>query len=176
MIKKIMAVDLTPCERRAKELGFRHMPLRELKALCESDGVDIVEMLVTLPERLPNDESPEEIARVHTNLINKRVALQMNGARVIDCPTKKSASLPSGFKQSDDARLMLMTLTQALKLRPDFVLLFAADGDFAPMVEVLRGEGIRTEVVASHDMLASELCRHAVNVVDYDELLKAIPH
>ena len=64
----------------------------------------------------------------------------------------------------------------ALKLRPDFVLLFAADGDFAPMVELLRNEGIRTEVVAPLDMLATDLRRYASNVVDFDALLDSIPH
>lgn len=176
MIRKLMAVDLTPYERRAKELGHPYLPLRELRNLCAPDGVDIIETLVTLPERLPQDDSPEEIARVQHNAISKKHALQMSGARIIECPTKRSLSQPSGYKQSDDARLMLTTLTLALKLRPDFVLLFAADGDFVPMVEMLRTEGIRTEVVASSDMLASELKRHAVNVVDYDALLNAIPH
>lgn len=176
MIRKLMAVDLTPCERRAKELGHPHLPLKELRDLCSDDGVDIIETLVTLPERLPADDSPEEIARIKTNMVRKKDALQRNGARVIECPTKRSASQPSGFKQSDDARLMLTTLMLALKLKPDFVLLFAADGDFAPMIEMLRAEGIRTEVVASPEMLASDLIRQAVNVVDYDELLNAIPH
>ena len=107
---------------------------------------------------------------------NKRLAMQLNGMNVIECPTKRSASSPSGFKQSDDIRLMLTTITMALKLRPDFVLLFAADGDFAPMVELLRNEGIRTEVVAPLDMLATDLRRYASNVVDFDALLDSIPH
>ncbi|WP_077072942.1 NYN domain-containing protein [Mailhella massiliensis] len=174
MLRKLIAVDLLPMERRAKELGFPHIPLREIREVCEADSVDVIEMLVTLPERQPEDDSPEALAKVRTQYINKRNALQSSGARVIECPSKRSQNSPSGFKQSDDQRLMLTTLMLAMKLRPDFVLLFAADGDFAPMVEILRGEGIRTEVVASPTMLASELIRQAVNTVDYDEMLQSI--
>lgn len=175
-IKKLIAMDCTPLEKRAKERGFQHLPIRELKELCEADGVDVVEMLGTIIEKQPLNDSPEEIARVRTNYVNKRLAMQLNGMNVIECPTKRSASSPSGFKQSDDIRLMLTTITMALKLRPDFVLLFAADGDFAPMVELLRNEGIRTEVVAPLDMLATDLRRYASNVVDFDALLDSIPH
>lgn len=174
MIRKIIAVDLLPMERRAKEFGFPYIPLKELHDMCAEGDVDVIETLVTLPERQPENDTPEAVAKAHVQHVNKRNALQLSGARVIECPSKRSQSTPSGFKQSDDQRLMLTTLMLAMKLRPDFVMLFAADGDFAPMVELLRQEGIRTEVVASPTMLASELCRHAVNVVDYDELLKSV--
>lgn len=171
-----MAVDLIPCEKRAREKGYPYFPLKQLREMLAGEGVDIIETLVTLQERVPFDDSPEEIAKNHTDRESKKFALQMSGARIIDCPAKRSPSSPSGFKQSDDQRLMLTTLTLALKLKPDFVLLFAADGDFAPMVEMLRAEGIRTEVVAAHDMLASELKCQAANIIDYDSLLDAIPH
>jgi len=174
-MKKLIAIDLLPMERRAREVhNFDHLPIPELCAICGSGDVDIIETLVTLPERLPLNDSPEEVARVHQNYINKKYALQKNGARVIECPTKRSQSTGTGFKQSDDQHLMLRTLILAMKLRPDFVILFAADGDFAPMVAMLREEGIRTEVVAPLDMLASDLQRHAVNVVDFDQMMRSI--
>ena len=56
-----------------------------------------------------------------------------------------------GFKQSDDQRLVIATLSLALRLRPDFVVLAAGDGDFAPMVWELRNEGIRTEVLGERE-------------------------
>ncbi len=176
IIRKMIAMDCPPLEKRAKERGFQYLPIRELSKLCETDGVDVVEVLGTIIEKQPLNDSPEEVARVRTNYVNKRLAMQLNGMNVIECPTKRSVSCPSGFKQSDDIRLMLTTITMALKLRPDFVLLFAADGDFAPMVELLRNEGIRTEVVAPLDMLATDLRRYASNIVDFDVLLESIPH
>ena len=63
MLRKLIAVDLLPMERRAKELGFPHIPLREIREVCEADSVDVIEMLVTLPERQPEDDSPEALAK-----------------------------------------------------------------------------------------------------------------
>lgn len=174
ILKKIIAIDLLPTERRAKELGLPHLPMRSFIRLCEGEGVDILEILCTLQRRVPENDSPEAVAQVTTQFERKRYALEMEGARVIDCPAKRSPNSPSGFKQSDDQRLMIKTLTLAMKLRPDFVTLVAADGDYAPMVEALRDEGIRTEVVASPSMLASDLERQAFNVIDLDELLQPL--
>lgn len=174
MIRKIMAIDLLPYEHRAKDLGFPFLPIRELRELCSEGDVDIIETLVTLPERQPERDTPEAAAQCHDQFVRKRDALQFSGARVIAAPTKRSQCSPSGYKQSDDQRLMLTALMLSMKLRPDFLMLFAADGDFAPMVEALRCEGIRTEVVANPSMLASDLRRFAVKVVDYDELLEKV--
>jgi len=70
--------------------------------------------------------------------------------------------------------LMIRTLIMAMKLRPDFVILVASDGDYAPVVEALRDEGIRTEVVASVHLLVNDLRRHAVKVIDLDNMLEGI--
>lgn len=174
MLKKIIAIDLLPTELRAKQLGLPHLPMRPFIQLCEGEGVDILEVLCTVQRRVPENDSPEAVAQASTHFENKRYALEMEGARVIECPAKRSPNSLSGFKQSDDQRLMVKTLTLAMKLRPDFVTLVAADGDYAPMVEALRDEGIRTEIVASLTMLASDLKRQAFNVVDLDELLQSI--
>ena len=171
-LKKLLAIDLIPAERRAKEQGSPYFPMKKFIQLCGGDGVDIIETLCTLPRRVPEDDSAESVAQAAQQYENKRYALEMCGAKVIECPAKRSQSSPSGFKNSDDQRLMIKTLTLAMKLRPDFVTLVAADGDFAPMVEALRDEGIRTEVIAAPDMLASDLRRHAVNVADLDDLLQ----
>ena len=113
MIRKIIAVDLLPMERRAKEFGFPYIPLKELHDMCAEGDVDVIETLVTLPERQPENDTPEAVAKAHVQHVNKRNALQLSGARVIECPSKRSQSTPSGFKQSDDQRLMLTTLILA---------------------------------------------------------------
>lgn len=175
MIRKIISIDLIPAERRAFEMGFSYFPLKEFIKLCaEGEGVDIVETYVTLQRRVPENDSPEAIAQVDQQTLRKRHALELSGGRVLECPAKRSQNSPSGYKQCDDQRLMIRTLVQAMKFRPDFVVLVAADGDYAPMVEALRDEGIRTEVVAAPTMLASELIRQSFNVVNLDHVLETI--
>lgn len=171
MIRKIFAIDLTPCEKVARERGAPYFPLQEVRELIAGDDVDVIETLVTLVERVADDH-PEAIATNAMNFTRKQHALEEAGARVIRAPAKR---LPDGgFKQSDDQRLIIATLSLALRLRPEFVVLAAADGDFAPMVWELRNEGIRTEVLARPQMLASDLRRAAYSVIDIDDVLNTV--
>ena len=171
MIKKLIAIDLVPMEHRAQAFGLPYMPITEIIRHCSEGDTDIIETLVTLTRRTPEKDSEESLAKVTQQFNRKKYALQLAGARVIECPSKFSHG---GYKQSDDQRLMLTTLMLAMKLKPDYVMLFAGDGDFAPLVEVLRGEGIRTEIVAPLNILAGELRRHAARVIDFDAMLKMI--
>ena len=171
-IRKLVGIDLLPSERRAKEMGFPYFPVHEFIAFCAGTDVDIIEVLCTLQLRVPEDGTVEAAAQARQQFEKKRYALEMCGVRVIECPSKRSQNSPSGFKQSDDQRLMIRTLTLAMKLRPDFVTLVASDGDYTPMVEALRDEGIRTEVVASLPLLANDLRRHVVKVIDLDAVLE----
>ena len=173
-IKKLIAIDLLPSERKAKEMGFPYFPAQEFISYCSGECVDIIEIICTLQLRVPEDDTVEAAAQARQQFEKKRYALEMCGVRVIECPSKRSQSAPSGFKQSDDQRLMIKTLVLAMKLRPDFVILVASDGDYTPMVEALRDEGIRTEVVATVPLLANDLRRRAVRVVDLDEVLAGI--
>ncbi|MDR1659253.1 MAG: NYN domain-containing protein [Desulfovibrio sp.] len=173
-IKKLVAIDLLPSERRAKEMGFPYFPVQEFISHFSREYIDIIEIICTLQLRVPEDDTVEALAQARQQFEKKRYALEMCGVRVIECPSKRSQNSPSGFKQSDDQRLMIRTLILAMKLRPDFVILVASDGDYTPMVEALRDEGIRTEVVASVPLLANDLRRHAVKVVDLDGVLEGI--
>lgn len=171
MIKKIFAIDLTPCEIVARDQGHHYFPVEAMRTLIAGDDVDLVETLVTLVERV-SDDNPESIASNSVGFTRKRHALEDAGARVIRAPAKR---LPDGgFKQSDDQRLIIATLSLALRLRPDFLVLAAADGDFAPIVWELREVGIRTEVLARPQMLASDLRRAAYSVIDLDEALNRV--
>ena len=171
MIKKLLAIDLTPCDIVARDLGHPHFPVKEIRELIAGDGVDLIETVVTLVERVP-DETPESIAANKVNFTRIQHALEEAGARVIPAPAKRQPD--GGFKQSDDQRLVIATLSYALRLRPDFVVLAAADGDFAPMVLALREAGIRTEILARAQMLASDLRRAAFSVIDLDNVLNQI--
>jgi uncharacterized LabA/DUF88 family protein len=171
MLRKILSIDLTPCDIVARERGHHFFPVQAVRELIAGEDVDVIETLATLVERVA-DDNPEAIASNKTNFVRKQHALQEAGARVGPAPAKR---LPDGtFKQSDDQRLVIATLSLALRLRPDFVVLAAGDGDFAPMVWELRNEGIRTEVLARANMLASDLRRAAYSVIDLDDVLNSI--
>ena len=173
MVRKIISIDLNPMEYYAKSKGLPYLPIEDIiEIFKEHDKVDVIECLVPLVRRVPEDDSAEALSRVTQAFISKQYALQMSGARVIEAPSKPAGN--NGYKQSDDQRLMLTTLLLAMKLKPDYVTLFAADGDFAPMVEMLRTEGIRTEIVSPMDILAGELKKHAVRVIDFDDVIRKI--
>ena len=125
-------------------------------------------------KRVPESDSPEAIATNQEQYDRKVYALEMSGAKVVECPAKRSGNTQSGFKQSDDFRLMVATMLTCMKLKPDFLVLVAGDGDYRAMVEGLRSEGVRTEVIAPISNLASDLRRVCVNVIDLDDVLTAM--
>lgn len=171
MLRKIIAIDHAYAARVASELGFDHFPAKRFRELVAAgDDVDVLETLITIVKRVPVNGTPEEIATIATKLEHIAHALECAGCRVILCPAKPTPG--GGFKQSDDARLMVATLALCYRLRPDFLTLVAADGDFAPLIWELRAEGIRTEVVATHTALASDLRRACFNVIDLEDLLQ----
>ncbi len=171
VLRKLIAIDTNYAERIAKSLGFRYLPVAEIiQEIGRDVGVDVIECLATVVERVPEDDSPEALASVVLQHRNKAFALSQLGVRVIRAPAKP---LPDGgYKQSDDQALMIAALSTSLRLRPDFLVLFAADGDFAPMVNELRYQGIRTQLVARDAELASELKAAAGGrVLDYQVML-----
>ncbi|GAB6058586.1 NYN domain-containing protein [Desulfonatronum parangueonense] len=177
MIRKIVSIDLLPAEMRAKEYGFEWFPIDDfVHALDERNNVDVLEILVPLVRRVPDDDSAESFMQVAQNFERKKYALQMSGATVIESPAKRTSGDVGEwyYKQSDDQRLIIATLSLCLRLNPDFLILVAADGDYAPMVEELRRQGIRTEVAAPPHMLASDLRRVAWRNHNLDDVFKKI--
>ena len=170
MLRKILAVDHAYARRIAVECGRPHFLAAFREVVQGDDGVDLLESLVFIVKHVPASDSPEDIATTSEQTERLSYALEMNGWRTIICPAKRSGD---GYKQSDDARLVIESLALCLRLRPDFFVLFAGDGDFAPLVWALRAEGIRTEVVASPANLASDLRRAAYTVVEAEPLFQA---
>lgn len=171
MLRKILAVDHAYARRIAVDQGHPHFPAAFREVVQEDDGVDLVESLIFIGKPVPASDSPEDVAAVAEQTERLAYALEMNGWRTVVCPAKRSGD---GFKQSDDARLVIESLALCLRLRPDFFVLFAGDGDFAPLVWALRAEGIRTEVVASAANLASDLRRAAHNVIEAEPLFQEL--
>lgn len=175
MLRKLIAVDTAYADRVSRDAGLGYFPAGEFRQRLDSaQGVLLIEAVATVVEPVPRSDAAEDIAAVKQNVTRKRHALEEGGYRVIVCPAKPSAGSPSGFKHSDDQRLMLATLALAMRLRVDFVVLVAADGDYAPLVWQLRDEGIRTHVVARPDTLAADLRRAAYSVQDMSAALADI--
>lgn len=171
MLRKLLAVDHAYARRIAIEKGHPHFPASFREVVQGDDRVDLLESLIFVIKPVPASDSPEDVATASEQTERLSYALEMNGWRTVICPAKRSGD---GFKQSDDARLVIECLALCLRLRPDFFVLFAGDGDFAPLVWALRAEGIRTEVVASAANLASDLRRAAYNVVEAEPLFEAL--
>jgi hypothetical protein len=171
MIKKVIAVDSASVDWYAKEKF--DMPYFPVDKFCDAvagrDGeIDIIETLVTAIHKVPEDDSPESVATAHEQYASKVYALEMSGARVIECPMKR------GTGAYRNSALMVACLSTCLRLEPDYLVLVAGDGDYRPMVEELRINGIRTEVVSSMQTLSSDLKRVCVNVIDIDDVLESI--
>jgi uncharacterized LabA/DUF88 family protein len=171
MLRKILAVDHAYARRIAVEQGHPYFPAALREVVQGEDGVDLLESLIFIAKPVPASDSPEDVAAVSEQTERLSYALEMHGWRTVICPAKRSGD---GFKQSDDARLVIESLALCLRLRPDFFVLFAGDGDFAPLVWALRAEGIRTEVVASAANLASDLRRAAYGVIEAEPLFQAL--
>jgi uncharacterized LabA/DUF88 family protein len=171
MLRKILAVDHAYARRIAVDRGHPHFPAEFRQVVQRNDDVDLLESLVFVVKPVPASDSPEDVAATTEQTERLCYALEMNGWRTVICPAKRSGD---GFKQSDDARLVIESLALCLRLRPDFFVLFAGDGDFAPLVWALREEGIRTEVIASSSNLASDLRRAAYSVVEAEPLFQAL--
>jgi uncharacterized LabA/DUF88 family protein len=171
MLRKILAVDHAYARRIALDCGQPHFPAAFRDIVHGDDGVDLLESLVFIVKPVPASDSPEDVATAAEQVERHCYAMEMNGWRTVVCPAKRSGD---GFKQSDDARLVIESLALCLRLRPDFFVLFAGDGDFAPLVWALRAEGIRTEVIASQANLASDLRRAAFSVIEAQRLFEAL--
>jgi hypothetical protein len=168
MLRKLMAVDLAPCEIMAKEFGFYYFPVGAMKNIVDHENVDLLETYVTVIEMPHVHESVES----RNMLVRKINAIEECGANVLKCPGKKMYN--GEVKQSDDNQLMTTVISRTLLLKPDFLVLFAGDGDYVPMVRELRHFGVRTEIVTRNSILASDLRRVAYSVIDIDVIFKHI--
>lgn len=172
MLRKLIAVDNNYAYHVTQGAGNGgHFDVSKFQDAVRGEGVDVLDTLITVTQYVPRDGSVEAYAEVRNHVERISHALEMNGCRVIVCPAKKSAN--GAFKQSDDFRLMIATLSACLRLRPDMLVFVGGDGDFAPLIWELRNEGIRTEVVADSTSLASDLARAAYNVVDLVDVLNS---
>lgn len=173
MITRILGIDLAYANRKAQELGFPYFPCRAVRDVVAGEADQLLDTIVALHRRPPESDNPEEVAQISQTHIRVTHGLEEQGCRVITAPAKKTrqGADGNGIKRSDDQVLMIELALVCMKIRPTFLTLCAADGDFAPLVAGLRREGVRTEIIADHDSLAADLRRVAYAVVDLRELL-----
>lgn len=137
----------------------------------ENGSVDVIETFVTVIKKVETKDSAEAAITEYKQLFDKIYALEISGARVVECPEKSSTSFLSGYQKSDVFRLTVACLSTCLRLKPDFLVLVADNEDFGTMIEELRFNGIRTEVIGSHANLAMDMRRVCVNVIDIDTIV-----
>ena len=175
MLRKIIGIDLAYANLAARGLGFQNWPCRPFRDYVAGDEDQVLDMITALHRPPSSNDTAEEVARTAQQNARITYALEMSGCRVIPAPAKKTPEVTADgrcvLKRSDDQVLMIELALVCMKLRPDFLTLVGADGDLAPLVAGLRREGVRTEVVADSDALASDLKRVAYNVIDLRDLL-----
>jgi uncharacterized LabA/DUF88 family protein len=90
------------------------------------------------------------------------------GYRVVTKPHKRYAD--GSMKANFDVELAIDVLTMSDRL--DTVTLVSGDGDFRRLVELVASKGVRVEVVAFQQSMASELRAVADESIDIDDHIK----
>ena len=132
-----------------------HVPYRELVNFLEENGDEVLDIFAPAIRMPPATTGDSDIARSYEGFIRYSDALRQQGVNVIEAPARRNSE--GALKHSDDQRLMIRLALSCMRLRPDFLVLVAADGDYAPLVWGLREEGIRTKLITDPAALASDL-------------------
>lgn len=148
-------------KKSKKKLRF---PYRALRDLVEGQGDEVLEMYAPAVRLPPSDSSDEAIANSYQMYMRFSTMIEGQGVSVIEAPAKQIGN--GGIKHSDDQRLMIRLALACTRLKPDFLVLVAADGDYAPLVWGLREEGIRTKLITAYEYLAPELQRAVYSTSD----------
>lgn len=171
-MRMIVGVDSQFVHRARKDANIEAFyPYKALRDYLEKDG-DVLEMFATVI-RFPADLGDDaDMLKRYRDYQKNAEALEWQGLAVIECVAKKT--LDGDIKHSDDNQLMIRLALACTRLKPDVLVLVAADGDYAPLVWGLREEGIRTRLVtdlqSSPSPVANELKRAVYRVEDMWDL------
>lgn len=155
---------------KSAQLDLR-FPYAKLRALIEGERDEVLDMFVPAVRFPPKDDSLQATAESYDNYFRFARALEQEGAHVIEAPAKV---FRGEVKHSDDQRLMIRLALVCARLKPDFLALLAADGDYAPLVWGLREEGIRTKLITDFASLAPDLRRAAYSVSSFHNVLEQL--
>lgn len=171
-MQNIIGVDSQFVYHTLKRPGQKtEFPYLKLRDLVEEGGNHVLEIFAPVIRMTPLNESAEAIAKSSLDFHNVRRALEAQGVNVIEAPSKPSGY---GVKHSDDQRLMIRLALSCTRLKPDFLVLVAADGDYAPLVWGLREEGIRTKLISDPGSLAHELRSAVYSVSSLFNVMKTL--
>jgi uncharacterized LabA/DUF88 family protein len=86
---------------------------------------------------------------------------------------KTKLGKPAGdtFKCNVDVEMTIDMLNAALVMEIDTAVIVSGDGDFVPVIEYLRGRGIRAEVCGFHSNTAREMILKSSGYIDLDHYL-----
>ncbi len=155
---------------RARNVDFK-FPYLQIRELIEGEGDEVIDMFGPVVRFPPASAADEDFRRSFENYQKVSTALMHQGLNVIEAPAKPAGD---GVKHSDDQRLMIKLALVCARLKPDFLVLVAGDGDYAPLVWGLRDEGIRTKLITDLTSVAPELKAAVYSVSDIFNVLQQV--
>jgi|GEM_PF-5216988 len=166
----LLSIDTAFLAKVARQYGLPHISPADIRAALEREGYDVVETYAAVIRETPDSLDEREVGEKHNLFEKRRYALELAGATVIASP---SCKMEYGYKQSDDQRLVVKSLSFCLRVRPRFLCLVAGDRDYIPLVEELRAEGIRTILLSYESFRSGDLTRlswRVREIADFIEL------
>lgn len=151
----------------------RRFPFREFHDFIAGEHDEVLEVFAPVIRFPPASLASEDISVANSNYSKMAYALQEQGVNVIEAPARMNRHTQE-VKHSDDQRLMIRLALTCARLKPDFLVLVAADGDYAPLVWGLREEGIRTKVISDPSVLSADLRLAAFSSSDLFRVIQQI--
>lgn len=153
--------------------GNKRFPFREFHDFIAGDHDEVIEVFAPVIRFPPNSSQLEDIAAANSAFSKMAFALREQGVNVIEAPARLIRQT-NEVKHSDDQRLMVRLALTCARLKPDFLVLVAADGDYAPLVWGLREEGIRTKLITDQQVLSPDLRNSVFSISDLNNVLTQI--
>ncbi|EPR42449.1 NYN domain, limkain-b1-type [Desulfovibrio sp. X2] len=152
----LLSIDGAFLTSVARQFWLPHISPADVRKDVEEQGFDVLETFMTLIREVPDSLDDRQVGEKQNLFAKRRYALELAGATVIPSPAHR---MDQGYKQSDDQRLVVASLSFCLRLKPRFLCLVAGDRDYIPLVEELRSQGIRTLLLTHKDFCANDLER-----------------
>ncbi len=151
-------------------------PYRDIVHLIEREGGDVLDIFAPVVRFPPQSDDPLDQLKSFEDTQRVSHALAQQGVHVIEAPARqmRDKSGREWLKHSDDQRLMIRLALVCARLKPDFLILIAADGDYAPLVWGLRQEGIRTKLITDPANLSPDLEAAAYSVSNLFSVLQQL--
>jgi hypothetical protein len=152
-------------------------PYREISRLIEQDGDEVLDMFAPVVRFPPQSDDPLDILKTFEDTKRVSHALEQQGVHVIEAPARQMRDKVTGrewTKHSDDQQLMIRLALVCARLKPDFLVLVAADADYAPLLWGLRNEGIRTKLITDPSNVSPELEKAAYSVSNLFSVLQQV--